>query len=140
MADHAANLRGTFCKLDGERQLAFGWAYVAEQDGRVVVDKSGDFIDAEALPALEDAAYEYVLYSREADEMHTKLTGVAKLVESVFLTKEKAEAMGMTATQVGWWVGFKVQDAEVWSKIKDGTYPAFSIRGVGTYEAVDEAA
>lgn len=29
----------------------------------------------------------------------------------------------------GWWIGFKVTDEEVWQKVKDGTYPMFSIEG-----------
>ena len=30
---------------------------------------------------------------------------------------------------VGWLIGFKVLDKEVWEKVKDGTYPMFSIEG-----------
>ena len=66
-------LTGTISKLDDERRIAFGWAYVSEDDGTPVVDHSGDFIDKTALPALEDAAYDNVLHSREGDEMHEKL-------------------------------------------------------------------
>lgn len=128
-------ITGDFTKVDPERRLAFGWAYVAEKDGQLVVDHSGDFIDKAALPALEDAAYEYVLVSREADEMHEKLYGVAKLVESIMLTPEKAAAMGIETNKIGWWVGYKIHDDEVWAKVKDGTYAAFSIRGVGEKEA-----
>lgn len=128
---------GTFTKVDDDRRLAFGWAYVTEDDGQVAVDHSGDFIDKAALPALEDAAYEYVLNSREADEMHVKLTEVAQLVESVMLTPDKAAAMGITTKRYGYWVGFKVQDDVVWGKIKDGTYGGFSIRGTGEREAAE---
>lgn len=127
---------GAFTKLDDDRQLAFGWAYVVEDEGEVVVDHSGEFVDKAALPALEDAAYEYVLTSREADEMHTNLYGVGKLVESFMLTPEKAEAMGLTTKRYGYWIGFKVTKQDVWTKIKDGTYGGFSIRGVGDREAV----
>ena len=82
-------------KLDDDRHLAFGWAYVTDDDGQVSVDHSGDFIDKAALTDLEDAAYDFVLVSREADDMHVKVGGVAKLVESVMITPEKAEAMGI---------------------------------------------
>ncbi len=30
---------------------------------------------------------------------------------------------------VGWWIGFQVTDADVWEKVKDGTYSMFSIEG-----------
>lgn len=131
------SVSGDFAKVDDERRLAFGWAYVADDDGVVVADHSGDFVDKLALPDLEDAAYDYVLKSREADEMHVRLSGVAQLVESVMITPEKMSAMGMTGTRTGWWVGFKVQDDGVWQKVKDGTYSAFSIRGRGRREKVD---
>lgn len=29
----------------------------------------------------------------------------------------------------GWWIGFKVTDEEVWQKVKNDTYPMFSIKG-----------
>lgn len=128
---------GTFTKLDEDRRLAFGWAYVMEVDGKLSVDHSGDFVDKAAELALEDAAYDFVKAGRGADEMHVVLEDIAKLVESLFLTKEKALAMGITGvTKFGWWVGFKVVDDEVWAKVKDGTYPGFSIRGSGRREAV----
>jgi len=31
----------------------------------------------------------------------------------------------------GWWVGFKVQDPEVWAKVKTGERTGFSIHGHG---------
>lgn len=123
-------------KLDAEKHLAFGWAYVTEEDGQVSADHSGDFIDKAALPDLEDAAYEYVLVSREADEMHQTFQGIAQIVESVMITPEKAEAMGIVTKRFGWWIGFHVSDEAVWAKVKDGTYSAFSIRGVGEREEV----
>lgn len=122
---------GSFSKLDEERQLAFGWAYVAQKGDDLVVDHSGDYIDKQALGDLEDAIYDFVLVSREADEMHERTEGVGKLVESVLFTPDKMEKMGLQGDRIGWWVGFKVMDGEVWQKVKDGTYPAFSIRGVG---------
>ena len=59
--------RGTFCKLDEERRLAFGWASVVSKDGQVIVDSDDDVLD---LPSLEGAVYAYVIESRDADEMH----------------------------------------------------------------------
>ena len=34
--------------------------------------------------------------------------------------------------------GFKVTDDEVWEKVKDGTYPMFSIEGEAVREEVDD--
>lgn len=135
-----AEFTGEFAKLDDERRLAFGWAYVANEDGMVVLDHSEDFVDKAALPDLEDAVYEYALVSRDADEMHARTEGVGKLVESVILTPEKMDKMGVKSGRAGWWVGFKVMDDAVWKKVKDGTYTMFSIRGSGTRETVDAPA
>ena len=57
--------------------------------------------------------------------------GVAVLIESVVFTEDKMAAMGIPAEMlpVGWWIGFKVTDSDVWEKVKDGTYSMFSIEG-----------
>lgn len=132
-------IKGRFkiMKSDDERMLAFGWASVSMRvDGELIEDWQGDVIE----PAdLEDAAYEYVMLYREGGEMHER-GGVAVLVESVVLTQEKMAAMGIPADTlpVGWWIGFKVLDEEVWGKVKDGTYPMFSIEGEAERVKVEE--
>lgn len=129
-------LKGEFAKLDDERQIAFGWAYVVKIGDEIVLDHSGDFIDEAALSHLEDSIYKYVLESRAADEMHQRFGGVGKLVESIILTPDKMEKMGVQSDTVGWWCGMRIESNEVWAKIKDGTYGSFSIRGVGRREEV----
>jgi len=139
VGDEHVELHASISKLDEDRHLVFGWAYVAELDGADVVDHSGDVVGKAALEDLELAFYDYVLKSREADEMHQTFTGIGKLVECVVLTPEKAEAMGITTKRYGAWVGFKVTDEAVWVKIKDGTYSMLSIRGTGTKEELSDA-
>ena len=99
-------IKGRFkiAKSDDDKHLAFGWANVA--------------------------AYQYVLLYREGGERHER-GGAAVLVESVVFTEEKMQAMGIPAgtLPIGWWIGFKVTDEDVWEKVKDGTYPMFSIEG-----------
>lgn len=112
-----------------EQQLIFGWASVVEKDGRLVIDKQGDII----LPEdLENAAYDFVLTSRQQGDMH-KTVGVGRLVESCVFTKEKQEAMGITLPggMIAWWTGFKVDDAPLWEAHKRGERPEFSIGGAG---------
>lgn len=114
-------------KIEDER-LVFGWANIAASvDGTPVVDAHSDTIDPSVL---EKAAYEYVLRFRDAGEMHTG-GSVGRLVESFVATPAKLEAMGLAkdALPPGWFVGFKIDDAEVWAKVKSGDYPAFSIQG-----------
>lgn len=123
-------LKGRFkiAKSDDEKMLAFGWASVSMRvDGELIEDWQGDMIEP---VELEDAAYEYVRLYGEGGEMHER-GGVAVLVESVVFTEEKMKVMGIPigTLPIGWWIGFKVLDEDVWEKVKDGTYPMFSIEG-----------
>lgn len=123
-------LKGKFkiMKSDDEKMLAFGWASVSMRvDGELIEDWQKDIVEPEEL---ENAAYNYVLLYREGGEMHER-GGAAVLIESVVFTEEKMKAIGIPAgtLPVGWWIGFKVTDTDVWEKVKDGTYPMFSIEG-----------
>ncbi len=114
-------------KIDEDQNLVFGWAYVAEdRDGNVAFDHSGEFVTD--IKGLEKAQYEFVLTKRVAGEMHQEEVG--RLVESFVSTREKQKAMGLPegALPVGIWFGAKVSP-EVFAKVKDGTYKAFSIGG-----------
>ena len=135
--DNVIKSRFRIMKSDDEKMLAFGWANVSMRvDGELIEDWQADIIEPEEL---ENAAYEYVLLYREGGEMHER-GGVAVLIESVVFTEEKMQAMGIPAgtLPVGWWIGFKVTDEDVWSKVKNGTYPMFSIEGTAIREEIEE--
>ena len=126
--DNVIKGRFKIMKSDDDKMLAFGWANVSMRvDGELIEDWQDDIIEPEEL---EKAAYEYVLLYREGGEMHER-GGAAVLIESVVFTEEKMQAMCIPAgtLPIGWWIGFKVLDEEVWEKVKDGTYPMFSIEG-----------
>lgn len=108
-------------KID-DKHLIFGFASVAE-----IVDAHGDIISSSEL---EKAAYDFVLHSRAGHEMHQTKT-VGRLIESIVFTKEKLKALGLPEDSLrnSWWVGFKIDDEEVWQKIKSGEYKMFSIGG-----------
>lgn len=123
-------IKGRFkiAKSDDEKMLAFGWASVSMRvDGELVEDWQEDIVEPEDL---ERAAYEFVMLYREGGEMHER-GDAAVLVESVVFTEEKIKAMGIPdgVLPIGWWIGFKVTDKDVWEKVKDGTYQMFSIEG-----------
>ncbi len=126
-------------KVDPDQQLVFGWAWVStDDDGNLVVDSHDEVIE----PAeIEAAAYDYVLEARDAGEMHEG-EAVGKMVESLLLTPEKAEAMGLGKTEAtAWWVGMYIEDPEVFGKIKQGDYKMFSVQGIASEvaEVFDEA-
>ena len=120
--------QGTIAKLDESRHLCFGYAYVAKtKDGTQELDHSWEYVDDPEV--LEDAMYEYVETSREANDMHDgPITG--HLVESFVITPDKLEAMGLTkdALPMGVWVGFRLEP-DAFDKVKTGR-TAFSIEGL----------
>ncbi len=115
-------------KARDDEQLVSGWANVAlDKDGNAPVDWQDDIIE----PAmLEKAAIAFMLDYRGSGEMHK---GVSKgtVVESIVLTKEKQQAIGIPEGYVpeGWFITVKVHDREVYEKVKNGTYRMFSIQG-----------
>ena len=124
-------------KRDDEQMLAFGWANVSiRSDGELIEDWQEDIVEPEDL---EQAAYEFVQLYREGGEMHER-GGAAVLIESVVFTEEKMKAMGIPegTLPVGWWIGFKVLDEDVWEKVKSGEYPMFSIEGEAERVEVEE--
>lgn len=136
-ADSILKSKFQIMKSDDEKMLAFGWASVSVRvDGEQIQDWQGDMIEP---GELENAAYEYVRLYRDGGEMHER-GGVAVLIESAVFTEEKMQVMGIPAgtLPVGWWIGFKVLDQEVWEKVKDGTYQMFSIEGEAERVKVEE--
>ena len=133
----SSTVKGRFkiAKSIEDKRIAFGWASIAKDEaGNDLVDLSDDIIEPDTL---ENAAYEFVKLYREGGEMHER-GGCATLVESVVFTPEKMSAMGIPegTLPTGWWIGFHVTDDEVWSKVKSGEYPMFSIEGEAVREPV----
>lgn len=115
-------------KAKEDECLVSGWANVAvNADGSLPLDWQGDVIRPEML---EKAAINFMLEYRESGEMHKgKSKGV--VVESIVFTKEKQQAIGIPDGTVpeGWFITVKVQDPEVFEKVKSGKYKMFSIQG-----------
>ena len=128
--DDSVYLSVNFCvnKSREDEQLVSGWANVAlDKDGNAPLDWQDDIIE----PAvLEKAAVQFMLDYRGSGEMH-KGNSKGTVVESIVLTKEKQEAIGIPAGYVpeGWFITVKVHDPAVFAKVKDGTYKMFSIQG-----------
>ena len=115
-------------KAREDAQLVSGWANVAlDKNGDAPLDWQDDVIAPETL---EKAAIQFMLDYRGSGEMH-KGNSKGTVVESIVLTKEKQQAIGIPEGTVpeGWFITVKVHDPEVFAKVKDGTYRMFSIQG-----------
>lgn len=131
-SEDEATFTGEIVKVNEDKQLVFGWAYVThDQLGELNVDGSGEFVDDPN--ELEKAAYDFVLKARTGDSDHD-MTVKSTLVESMVFTPEKIKALGLKQGDlpIGWWAGWKVHDPEVWDGVKKGKYASFSIFGRST--------
>lgn len=129
---------GEIAKANLDKQQLFGWASVIEVNGEPIIDLQGDRISADEM---EKSAYEYVVKSRKGGDMHLRdewePIQKSEMIESFMVTPEKREAMGLpSSVPTGWWVGFQVNDPDVWSKVKSGERTGFSIHGRGRRETV----
>lgn len=126
----------TVAKVDEAKRQVFGWAYTThDPDGRLIVDRQGDFIDDPMV--LEKAVQDYVMRSGLGDEMHRTIP-VGKLIESMVVTPDKVQKLGIPqgVLPTGWWAGWQVTDDSVWDKVANGEYRMFSIGGRGRREKV----
>lgn len=123
---------GDVVKVDTEQRIVWGWAYVSTIKGKLLTDTQGDRI---APDELVKAANEYMRDVRVAKAMHEG-EQVGEVIHSLPLTKETANALGIQSDREGWIIGMRVNDDDVWKKVKDGTLRAFSIGGKGERHAV----
>lgn len=118
-------------KAIDEQRIAFGWTAISKDAlGNDVWDLQDDNIEPEELEKL---AYRYCQFYRDVGERHDRDYPASQgvMIESVVTTIEKQRIWGVpnNCMPVGWWTGFYIYDDDVWVKIKDGTYSAFSMQG-----------
>lgn len=115
-------------KVDDDKRIVYGWGSVAKQNGEDVIDGEKDVV---TLDELEKAASVFVMNSRVGCASHL-IKGVATLTTSIVFTPEIQKAIlpdGVKLDKEGWFVGFYVQDDDVWDMVKSGEIGSFSIGG-----------
>ncbi len=130
---------GEISKVNTDKQQVFGWASIVEMNGEPVVDLQGDYI---TIDEVEKSAYDYVHKSRKGGDMHLRdgdqPVHASDMIESFVMTPEKKQILGMPEdTPTGWWVGYQVNDPEVWAKVKNGERTGFSVHGRGVRTPMD---
>jgi hypothetical protein len=119
------NMTVPIVKSDEALRVVYGWASVIEDQGRAVVDRQGDVITPDELIK---AAHGFMRDSRKGKEMHRD-TAVGEVVESIVLTRDVQDALGVNLDKVGWYIAIKILDDTVWNRVQSGEYRAFSIGG-----------
>jgi hypothetical protein len=100
-------------------------------------DESGEYYVSFTASAIQAIVYKFMKENRtkEVNEMHeTDVDGVF-LFESFIVdsTRGIRTTDGFDELPDGSWFGsFKVENDEVWAKVKDGTYTGFSVEGLFT--------
>lgn len=117
------------CKVDKQKQIVYGVFLVPEK-----ADHDGDVISAEDI---EKVAHGFLVEYRDVDEMHSKTTMAADVVESGIAWKDM-DFYGKKITKGTWFGGIKIHDREVWEKVLTGEYKAFSVRIAGIREPIEE--
>lgn len=116
----------TITQKSANGDLVFGYcSTVADTEGNLLIDDGRDMIPPYVI---EDAAYEYNAKHRQSSVMHV-LRGQGELIESVILTAEKRQAMGLEPGPTAWWVGFRVTNPDTLAAIKSGELSEFSVGG-----------
>lgn len=128
----------------GDRQgrlIPARWALLSKVDGEPYFDSQGDHPDEESL---ERAVVRFIYNKATGGVMHKRAPDgepvrVGRIVESLVITDEKLEAMGLPVSPSSgprvWWVGIRYDDTpageEVWKRILSGELRGFSIAGRG---------
>jgi hypothetical protein len=100
-------------------------------------DESGEYYVSFTASAIQAIVYKFMKENRtkEVNEMHeTDVDGVF-LFESFIIDQSRGikTPEGFDELPDGSWFGsFKVENDEVWKKVKDGTYTGFSVEGLFT--------
>jgi hypothetical protein len=118
-------------KLNTEKRLATGWvAVTADENGTPIIDADGHLIPTIELEKAVHEAFAETSGKGMGGDMH-ETRGVIDVVESFVFTAEKREALGLGAGPEGWVTTFRVNDDDLWSKVKNGKRPELSLKGEG---------
>lgn len=127
-------LNGKILKMNEDQHLVYGWASIVEEGGEAVTDHHGDVIEPDELTK---AAHQFVKDYRKAKVMHDGAS-IGEVVESIVFSHDIQKALGINLNKVGWFVGLKVHDDEVWKQFKSGELAMFSIGGYGERSEIQE--
>lgn len=116
-------------KRDRDRQIAYGVVLEPRSDGRP--DLQGDWYSDEDI---EEAAHSFMAQVAKSagygDLMHDNTSRIGYPVES-FIAPVDFMLGDQPVLKGSWVMGMHYPDEQVWKRILDGTYSAFSVAGSG---------
>jgi hypothetical protein len=128
----ATAIRLELRKLNDEQRVATGWVSIVEDaEGNQILDAEGHLVPVTELEKAVHDAFSESSGGGKGGDLHEQ-KGVLDVVESFVFTAEKRDALGLGKGPAGWAASFRVNDDDVWNKIKSGDRPELSLLGNGT--------
>jgi hypothetical protein len=109
-----------------DQRIVLGVALVPD-----VEDAQGDIINAEEIAqGAHDFMANYGAQRTHMGIMHKATTNKVVILES-YIAPVDLYVNGKTIVEGSWVVKIKVNDGQIWKKVKNGQFQAFSIGGTG---------
>jgi hypothetical protein len=123
----------TLAKADKEKRMLYGAALIPNKPiFRLNQETGEEFYMHLSKETVRHAAYNFLSkgFQRQFTEQHEKPIEGVTVVESWIIedaVNDKSKAFGFNLSAGTWFVGVKVDNEEVWDKIKNGEVKGFSI-------------
>lgn len=112
-------------KVDDRLGIVFGYAIVCQEGGHDYYDTQGDFIPEDSMLR---ACANFMAGPRTAKAQHAG-GRIGQVVFGYPLTKDIADALGVTVQRTGFVVGMKPDSREMLDRFANGEFTGFSIGG-----------
>ena len=96
-------------------------------------DEMGEYYVTFDADTIRKIVYKFAKHGngQQANVMHKQIVDGVYMFESWIIDETKGVPKGFEALPIGSWFGsYRVENDEVWAKIKDGTFTGFSVEGI----------
>lgn len=121
-----------------EKRIVSGAIMVADLPIYRRDEETGEFYVRFTAEAIEKIVHRFFKnkMTTAVNVMHEAVVEDVYMIESFIIDERKRTPEGFSELPKGSWFGsFKVENEDVWAKVKDGTFMGFSIEGIFTDSA-----